>query len=124
MTSIEHFQVNSLNDLSLYGENIAILMNKIKYFPAHEKFRETGGGGQDALYKVSRAYSVYDTEIGYCQGLSFIAATLLLHMPEEEAYVLLVAIMYDYGLRELYKQNFENLSLRLFQLTCMLRVSK
>lgn len=99
-------------------------MNKIKYFPAHEKFRETGGGGQDALYKVSRAYSVYDTEIGYCQGLSFIAATLLLHMPEEEAYVLLVAIMYDYGLRELYKQNFENLSLRLFQLTCMLRVSK
>lgn len=100
-----------------------ILRDVYRTFPAHEKFRENGGGGQDALYKVSRAYSVYDTEIGYCQGLSFIAATLLLHMPEEEAYQVLVAIMYDYGLRELYKQNFENLSLRLFQLTCMLRVS-
>lgn len=100
-----------------------ILRDVYRTFPAHEKFRENGGGGQDALYKVSRAYSVYDQEIGYCQGLSFIAATLLLHMPEEEAYQVLVAIMYDYGLRELYKQNFENLSLRLFQLTCMLRVS-
>jgi hypothetical protein len=44
-------------------------------------------------------------------------------MPEEEAYQVLVAIMYDFGLRELYKQNFENLQLRLFQLACMIRVS-
>lgn len=100
-----------------------ILRDVYRTFPAHEKFRENGGVGQDALYKVSRAYSVYDTEIGYCQGLSFIAATLLLHMPEEEAYQVLVAIMYDFGLRELYKQNFENLQLRLFQLACMIRVS-
>lgn len=69
-------------------------------------------------------WSVYDTEVGYCQGLSFIAATLLLHMPEEEAFSVLVSIMYDYQLRELYKANFENLSLRLFQLTCMLRVRR
>lgn len=64
---------------------------------------------------------MYDQEVGYCQGLSFIAASLLLHMPEEEAFSVLVSIMFDYGLRDLYKANFENLSLRLFQLTCMLR---
>lgn len=52
-----------------------ILRDVYRTFPAHEKFRENGGVGQDALYKVSRAYSVYDEEIGYCQGLSFIAAT-------------------------------------------------
>ena len=27
-----------------------------------------------------QAYSVYDEEIGYCQGLSFLAAALLLHV--------------------------------------------
>lgn len=98
-----------------------ILRDVHRTFPAHESFREKSGTGQESLYKVSRAYSVYDTEIGYCQGLSFIAATLLLHMPEEESFQVLVAIMYDYGLRELYKQNFENLSMSLHQLTCMLR---
>lgn len=100
-----------------------ILRDIHRTFPAHKFFKEIGGNGQESLYKVSKAYSVYDAEITYCQGLSFIAASLLLHMPEEESFSVLVAIMYDYGLRELYKQNFENLSLRLFQLTCMLRVS-
>ena len=27
-----------------------------------------------------QAYSVYDEEVGYCQGLSFLAAALLLHV--------------------------------------------
>lgn len=66
-------------------------------FPAHKFFRETGGTGktvyvnrrsrlmgfvlgQDALFKVSKAYAVYDQEVGYCQGLSFVAASLLLHV--------------------------------------------
>lgn len=49
-------------------------------FPAHKFFREIGGSGQDVLFKVSKAYAVYDTEVGYCQGLSFIAASLLLHV--------------------------------------------
>lgn len=51
-------------------------------FPVHKFFKENGGMGQDALYKVSKAYAVYDTEVGYCQGLSFIAASLLLHVSE------------------------------------------
>lgn len=49
-------------------------------FPVHKFFKDSGGIGQDALYKVSKAYAVYDTEVGYCQGLSFIAASLLLHV--------------------------------------------
>lgn len=49
-------------------------------FPAHRFFQDSGGFGQDALYKVSKAYAVYDAEVGYCQGLSFIAASLLLHV--------------------------------------------
>lgn len=49
-------------------------------FPANKFFKDVGGSGQDALFKVSKAYAVYDTEVGYCQGLTFIAASLLLHV--------------------------------------------
>lgn len=59
-----------------------ILRDIHRTFPAHKFFREVGGSGQDALYKVSKAYAVYDSEVGYCQGLSFIAASLLLHVSQ------------------------------------------
>ncbi|XP_028169356.1 rab GTPase-activating protein 1 isoform X4 [Ostrinia furnacalis] len=85
-------------------------------FPAHDFFREAGGLGQDSLLRMARAYAVHDHEVGYCQGLSFLAATLLLHMPEEQAFCLLVRLMYGYGLRELYKDGFEALYMRLHQL--------
>uniref|UniRef100_A0A8C2PMQ6 Rab GTPase-activating protein 1 n=1 Tax=Capra hircus TaxID=9925 RepID=A0A8C2PMQ6_CAPHI len=65
---------------------------------------------------ITKAYSVYDEEIGYCQGQSFLAAVLLLHMPEEQAFSVLVKIMFDYGLRELFKQNFEDLHCKFYQL--------
>ncbi|EDV96709.1 rab GTPase-activating protein 1-like [Drosophila grimshawi] len=90
-------------------------------FPAHQCFKETGGSGQDALFKVSKAYAVHDSEVGYCQGLSFIAASLLLHMPEEDAFCVLVSLMYDYGLRDLYKSGFEVLYLRLYQLERLIK---
>ncbi|XP_071447780.1 rab GTPase-activating protein 1-like isoform X2 [Hetaerina americana] len=85
-------------------------------FPAHNFFKESGGLGQDSLYRISKAYAVYDEEVGYCQGLSFLAAALLLHMPEEQAFCVLVKLMYDYGLRDLFKDGFENLYMRLYQL--------
>ncbi|KAK0130874.1 Rab GTPase-activating protein 1 [Merluccius polli] len=85
-------------------------------FPAHDYFKDSDGDGQDSLYKICKAYSVYDEEIGYCQGQSFLAAVLLLHMPEEQAFCVLVKIMYEYGLRSLYKNNFEDLHCKFYQL--------
>lgn len=89
-------------------------------FPAHDFFKEIGGLGQDSLYRVTKAYAIYDSEVEYCQGLSFLAATLLLHMPEEQAFCVLVRLMYNYGLRDLYKDGFDNLILRIYQLNRLL----
>uniref|UniRef100_A0AAY4BIQ1 Rab GTPase-activating protein 1 n=1 Tax=Denticeps clupeoides TaxID=299321 RepID=A0AAY4BIQ1_9TELE len=97
-------------------QDSAITRDINRTFPAHDYFKDTGGDGQDSLYKICKAYSVYDEEIGYCQGQSFLAAVLLLHMPEEQAFSVLVKIMFDYGLRELFKQNFEDLHCKFFQL--------
>ena len=47
-------------------------------FVGHDYFQE--GVGKEALYKISKAYSVYDEEVGYCQGFSFMAAVLLLQV--------------------------------------------
>ncbi len=47
-------------------------------------------GGQAALRRVLRAYSYHDREVGYCQGMNFIAGMFLTIMPEEEAFWLLV----------------------------------
>ncbi|KAG7275257.1 hypothetical protein CRUP_034984 [Coryphaenoides rupestris] len=110
-------------------------------FPAHDYFKDSDGDGQDSLYKICKvrctrstpgtthsvyrvkAYSVYDEEFGYCQGQSFLAAVLLLHMPEEQAFCVLVKIMYEYGLRSLYKNNFEDLHCKFYQLEKLLQVS-
>ncbi|KAG9483035.1 hypothetical protein GDO78_009133 [Eleutherodactylus coqui] len=90
-------------------------------FPAHDYFKDTEGEGQDALYKICKAYSLYDEDIGYCQGQSFLAAVLLLHMPEEQAFCVLLRIMYDYQFRNLYKNNFEDLHCKFFQLERLLQ---
>ncbi|XP_065146340.1 rab GTPase-activating protein 1 isoform X1 [Paramisgurnus dabryanus] len=97
-------------------QDSAITRDINRTFPAHDYFKDTGGDGQDSLYKICKAYSVYDEEIGYCQGQSFLAAVLLLHMPEEQAFSVLVKIMFEYGLRDLFKQNFEDLHCKFFQL--------
>jgi hypothetical protein len=96
-----------------------ILRDVNRTFPAHPYFQDENG--QQSLYKLCKAYSIYDEEVGYCQGLSFLIASLLLHMPEEQTFNLLVKIMYRYELREIYKASFECLHLRFYQLESLIR---
>lgn len=44
-------------------------------------------------------------------------------MPEEQAFCVLVKIMYEYGLRALYKNNFEDLHCKFYQLERLMQVS-
>jgi hypothetical protein len=48
------------------------------------------GYGQDSLRNVLTYYAVFDKEVGYCQGMGFIAAMFLTYMPEEDAFYTLV----------------------------------
>ncbi|CAD7702176.1 unnamed protein product, partial [Ostreobium quekettii] len=62
-------------------------------FPNHVYFAEEGGEGQQALFRVLKAYACYDPEVGYVQGMSSIAAVLLLYMCEEDAFWTFCALM-------------------------------
>lgn len=59
--------------------------------------------------------SRYDPECGYCQGLPFIVAPLLLVSPDEEAFCQLVRLMHSYDLRAHFLPEMPGLQLRLFQ---------
>ncbi|XP_021949765.1 rab GTPase-activating protein 1-like isoform X2 [Folsomia candida] len=84
-------------------------------FPANEFFQS--GNGQELLFKICHAYAIYDVDVGYLQGISFITAALLLQMPEEQAFCLLVKIMFGHiNLRNLYLNEFDNLHQHLYQL--------
>lgn len=43
-------------------------------------FKEPGGEGQEMLFNVIKAYSLFDPQVGYCQGLHFVVGVLLLHV--------------------------------------------
>ena len=51
-------------------------------------------------------------EIGYCQGLPFVVGPLLLNMPEEQAFCVLVKLMMEYNFRDLYTPKMLGLQVR------------
>eukprot|EP00854_Cymbomonas_tetramitiformis_P001490 gene1490-2117_t len=70
-----------------------IIRDISRTFPSHIFFQQRHGPGQRSLYNVLKAYSVYDREVGYVQGMGFVAGLLLLYMGEEDAFWLLVALL-------------------------------
>lgn len=84
-------------------------------FPEIQMFREKGGEGQIKLGRVLRAYSAYDMQVGYCQGLTFLTGPLLLHMDDRDAFCVLVKLMEDYELRSMFTADMAGLQLRMYQ---------
>lgn len=74
----------------------AIVKDLSRTMPSHQFYKEGGGVGQESLFMVVKAYSLYvlrdilascadsrgrfDQEVGYTQGLAFIVAALLLNV--------------------------------------------
>ncbi|KAE8148893.1 rab-GTPase-TBC domain-containing protein [Aspergillus avenaceus] len=84
-------------------------------FPNVEMFRDPNGEGQQMLARVLKCFSLYDTKIGYCQGLGFVVGPLLMHMSDAEAFCVLVRLMDHYDLRTCYLPDLSGLHLRVYQ---------
>lgn len=110
---LESAYLKLLKDRSTHEK--AITRDLGRTFPHHDFFTDGQGIGQENLFNVLKAYSLYDPQVGYCQGLPFIVAILLLNMPDEEAFSLLVRLMHVYDLRGHFLPEMPKLQMRLFQ---------
>ncbi|KAM6076214.1 TBC1 domain family member 1 isoform 6-T6 [Chlamydotis macqueenii] len=104
----------------LTSQQHAILIDLGRTFPTHPYFSAQLGAGQLSLYNILKAYSLLDQEVGYCQGLSFVAGVLLLHMSEEDAFKMLKFLMFDVGLRKQYRPDMTILQIQMYQLSRLL----
>lgn len=72
-------------------------------FPTHPLFEKPGSAGQKGLEHVLVAWHGLEPQIGYCQGMNFVAGILLLHMDEETAFWCLHSLLKGRGLENLYR---------------------
>ncbi|XP_022255719.1 TBC1 domain family member 4-like isoform X2 [Limulus polyphemus] len=104
----------------LTSQQHAILIDLGRTFPSHPYFSQPLGPGQLALFNLLKAYSLLDTEVGYCQGLSFVAGILLLHMSEGQAFQMMKHILFLLGFRRQYKPDMVALQVQMYQLSRLL----
>uniref|UniRef100_A0A7N8Y989 TBC1 domain family member 4 n=1 Tax=Mastacembelus armatus TaxID=205130 RepID=A0A7N8Y989_9TELE len=104
----------------LTAQQHSILVDLGRTFPSHQYFSAQLGAGQLSLYNLLKAYSLLDTEVGYCQGISFVAGVLLLHMSEDQAFDMLKFLMYDLGIRRQYRPDMISLQIQMYQLSRLL----
>ena len=71
--------------------------------------KEMEGNGHRKLRRVLTAFSVYEREVCYVQGMNFIVATLLLHCSEVFAFWLFVALIKECEMREIYGPHLKGL---------------
>ncbi|KAJ8122959.1 hypothetical protein ONZ43_g977 [Nemania bipapillata] len=105
-------------------------------FPGVDMFRDPEGDGQRMLGRVLKCFSLYDHKIGYCQGLAFLVGPLLMHMPDNQAFCVLVRyvdhklslwvalialLMEHYDMRSCFLPDLSGLHVRIYQFRELLR---
>nr|XP_040218471.2 USP6 N-terminal-like protein isoform X1 [Anopheles coluzzii]XP_040218472.2 USP6 N-terminal-like protein isoform X1 [Anopheles coluzzii]XP_049461507.1 USP6 N-terminal-like protein isoform X1 [Anopheles coluzzii]XP_049461508.1 USP6 N-terminal-like protein isoform X1 [Anopheles coluzzii] len=82
-----------------------------RQFRNHVFYRERYSVKQQSLFRVLAAYSMYNTEVGYCQGMSTVAAVLLMYFDEEDTFWALDVLMTNqrYAMHGLYIVGFPKL---------------
>ncbi|KAJ8416301.1 hypothetical protein AAFF_G00383230 [Aldrovandia affinis] len=85
--------VFSSSDVAVFRQ---IALDLQRSFPTHRSLMGDSAEaieGQAKLFRVLTAYARYNPHTGYCQGMSYIAAVLLMNLTEEESFWALVALL-------------------------------
>ncbi|XP_065187030.1 USP6 N-terminal-like protein [Sycon ciliatum] len=94
-----------LKDIDQINKDIA------RRFREHVLFRERYGQGQQILFRILSAYTMYNEEVGYCQGMDAIAGLMMMYMNEEDAYWAMCRLMSSehYAMHGLYTSDLRKL---------------
>eukprot|EP00933_Yihiella_yeosuensis_P041694 TRINITY_DN36099_c0_g1_i1.p1 TRINITY_DN36099_c0_g1~~TRINITY_DN36099_c0_g1_i1.p1 ORF type:complete len:647 (-),score=107.18 TRINITY_DN36099_c0_g1_i1:227-2167(-) len=91
-------------------------------FPTHPHFKGEGAAGRVELLKILRTVAIAEPEVGYCQGMNFVAATLLIHVgTAEDAFWLLLSLIESYEFRFMFAPGVPLLPLRIYQFSGSVR---
>lgn len=64
------------------------------------------GTGKNKLFNVLKAYACYDNEIGYVQGMNYLAAMLLIYIKSEaKVFWCMVHLLHRKNWRQVYNDN-------------------
>ncbi|CAG8696838.1 42310_t:CDS:2, partial [Gigaspora margarita] len=117
-TRLETLYSQLITDSSPYDKIIE--RDLARTFPHIDMFKEENGKGQTGLWNILKAYSLYDSLVGYCQGLGFLVGPMLMNMTEVQAFCVFVRLMETYDMRTMFTLNMEGLQLRLYQFSALL----
>eukprot|EP00501_MAST-03F_sp_TOSAG23-6_P001373 GSMAST32.ASY1.ANO1.1427.1 assembled CDS len=96
---------------TMKSPHTAIITRDIsRTFPKHQFFRDSGGV---PLYNILCAYSVHDPDVGYCQGMGYIAGIFLCYMPEENAFWMLDSIMKSHDMKGIFREGLPKFNIEL-----------
>ena len=109
------------NDILNKKDEDIIIRDLHRTFPKNFIFMDKLGGGQRALYKVLSAYSFYNTNTGYVQGMGFITALFLTYMNEESSFWMLDSMMNNYEMIGFYMKDFPELRKVLYVFLSLLK---
>jgi len=73
--------------------------------------------GQNSLFNVLKAYSKHNPEVGYCQGMNYLAALILVAVRMDEALAFSILIRLMEGAKHNFARLYEPKLLLLFELT-------
>lgn len=114
---LEEFYLTLKNETSIHEKAIKRDLTRTSFFTAVDAVNKS-----EDLFNVIRAYSLFDPDVGYTQGMIFVAIPLIMNMTDSECFCLLVTMMKDYRLRELFCPDMRGLHRQLYQFDRLLEL--
>ena len=99
----------------------SIFKDVTRTFNSHVFFKDKFGRGQKALFLVLKALALSDSEVGYTQGMGFVAAMFLTYMDQEDTFACLVGLMKGWGMRDLFTNGMPGLQKQFYCFVSLLK---
>ena len=75
-----------------------------------------------ALHRILKAVALHIKDVGYCQGINFLAATIYLNLSDEEStFWMLAHILQEDKYKKIFLPGLKRLSLTCYQFDCLVR---
>ncbi|EGR30341.1 plant adhesion molecule 1, putative [Ichthyophthirius multifiliis] len=71
-------------------------------FPNNQLFQNHNKTGLEALNNILKAVSLTHADMGYCQGLNFIAAAFMIYVNDEESYHIINSMLINYDCMKMF----------------------